>query len=98
MPKHLLHRFALEADGRHYWIALYEEQMDAVLAGDRRVIETPPRGPSPADAGPAWWYFNDSASGVLRVEAGTSAEEARPVWEGQLLAMYVGRLCPVLLP
>jgi hypothetical protein len=53
MPKHLLHRFALEADGRHYWIALYDEQMDAVLNAERRVVEAMPRGNAAADAGPS---------------------------------------------
>lgn len=97
MPKNILHRFAIEADGKRYWVTLHGEQMDAAASGERRVIEALPRGNAAADAGPAWWYFNDAGIGLLRVEAGTSAQEATPVWEGRILEAYVGELCSVLL-
>ncbi|MBU3694726.1 MAG: hypothetical protein FGM40_07860 [Rhodocyclaceae bacterium] len=97
MPKHFLHRFAFEANSRRYWIALHDEQMDAVLSGERRVVEALPRGNAAADAGPAWWYFNDTGIALLRVEAGSSATDADPVWEGRIHDAYVGRLCSVLL-
>jgi|GEM_PF-1244702 len=97
MPKNLLHRFAFEAAGKRYWVTLHAEQMDAVSSGERRVIEALPRGNAAADAGPAWWYFNDAGIGLLRVEAGASAQEATPVWEGRILDAYVGELCSVLL-
>ena len=97
MPKHLLHRFAFESGGRRYWVALHDEQMDAVLSGERRVVEAMPRGNAAADAGPAWWYFNDSGIGLLRVESGPSALDAWPVWEGRIHDAYVGRFCSVLV-
>ncbi len=96
MPDHLLHRFVIEAKSQHHWVALHQEQMDAVLAAERRVVEGIPRRVGTATAF-VWWYFNDSGSSLLRVEMGTDADRADVVWEGRIHDAYVGRLCSVLL-
>lgn len=96
MPEHFVHRFAIESSGQRRWVALHDEQMDAVLAGERRVVEAMPRDAT-GFGEYAWWYFNDSGTGLLRVESGAGGDEATPVWEGRIYDAYVGRLCSVLL-
>jgi len=96
MPEHFVHRFAVDAPAGACWIVLKEEQMDAVLSGERRVIEGGPRS-TPMRAGFSWWYFNDVGIGLLRVEAGADAQSAASLWEGRIHDAYVGRLCSVLL-
>jgi len=97
MPEHFLHRFAVEIDGRRSWVTLHQEQMDAVLSGERRVVEANPRLGQEADKR-TWWYFHDSGIGLLRVESGAAPDAAKPHWEGRVHDAYVGRLCSVLLP
>jgi len=96
VPEQYRHRFAVEVDSQRFWVTLHQEQMDAVLCGERRVVEANPRAGQEA-AGRAWWYFHDSAIGLLRVEIGARADDAQPRWEGRIHDAYVGRLCSVLL-
>jgi len=96
MPEHFLHRFAFESPVGRYWIVLQDEQMDAVLSGERRVVQGGPRS-TPSRTAFSWWYFNDAGIGLLRVETGSDAAMAWPVWEGRIHDAYVGQLCSVLL-
>jgi len=96
MPDHFFHRFVIEAAGQRIPIALHQEQMDAVLSGERRVVEGMPLRIATATA-LVWWYFNDTGISLLRVELGTDADRADVVWEGRIHDAYVGRLCSVLL-
>ncbi len=96
MPEHFFHRFGIEADARRLWIALHQEQMDSILSGERRVVEGLPLRVG-AILEYAWWYFNDSGPGLLRVEVGTDADRAATLWEGRIHDAYIGRLCSVTL-
>jgi hypothetical protein len=97
MQARVLHRFAFETpeDGCR-WVVLHDEQMDAVLSGERRVIEGRPRQ-TVAGTEYIWWYFNDAGLDLLRVETGLHAAAAAPLWEGRIHDAYVGRLTSVLL-
>ena len=97
MPEHVLHRFMFEPKAGHrYWVALHGEQMEAVLCGERRVVEGASRR-TPWGSNPSWWYFNDVGIGLLRVEAGPDAENTTTLWEGRVHDAYRGHLCSVLL-
>ncbi len=97
MPEQLLHRFSFESKAGHrYWVALHGEQMDAVLSGERRVVEGARRR-TPSGITPSWWYFNDVGLGLLRVETGPDAENTTTLWEGRAHDAYHGHLCSVLL-
>ena len=95
MPEHFFHRFAIEVAGRRVPIALHQEQMDAILSGERRVVEGMPQRIANETAF-VWWYFNDTGLGLLHVEMGSDPDHAAVVWEGRLHDAYVGRLCSVL--
>lgn len=96
MPKHLFHRFSVESPDRLLWVALHQEQMDAVWNGERRVSEGMPHR-SGALLHYVWWYFNDNGRGSLRVEIGSDADAAVTVWEGRIQDAYTGRLCSAQL-
>ncbi len=89
MDEHTEHRFVVELVCGAHTILLHDEQMEAVLSGERRVIEGTVHVVDRHFFN-TWWYFNDVGLGLLRVEHGEDPERTTVAWEGRIHDAYVG--------
>lgn len=85
-----LYRFCIPASAPAEWVLLHREQFDAVMAGERRVVEGRPRQLA-GRSGIARWYFNDSGLGLLRIEREFAPPgPAEVIWEGRTHDAFCG--------